>query len=478
MEKKLLILDDNLHVLDVLKEFFESDDLELILVSDSEEAIERVKTDHPNVVLIDMKMPKKSGLDVLREIKEIDPRICVIIMTGYLTTQNAIEAMKFGAYDYLTKPLDLNKLGPIIDKAFQTCSLTRRIRVVAEDSSTKEDESETDVMIGSSPEMIEIWKMVGKISESDATVLIQGESGTGKELLARLVYNNSKRKNKPFLSVNCAALPENLLESELFGHEKGAFTDAVRRHIGRFEQCNGGTIFLDEVAEMSLKNQAKMLRVLENQEIERVGGSEVIKIDVRIIAATNRSLINAVKENRFRLDLFYRLKVVTIFLPPLSERLNDIPLLVNHFIKKFCKENHKSEMKVSPDAMKLLLSYPWSGNIRELKNIINSAVVFSKEHVLLPDDLEHLLYGNEADKDFVNAQEDNSNKLTIKPLFEAMCLTKTDCFFDSFIAEVEKELFSLTMDKFNFNEVQAANFLNISRNTLRQRLKKFNLKKG
>jgi DNA-binding NtrC family response regulator len=475
MAKKLLILDDNLDVLEALKEFFEADNLELLLENDSEAAIERVKKEHPHVALIDITLPKKSGLDVLREIKEIDPRICVIIMTGNLTTQNAIEAMKHGAYDYLTKPLNLNQLENIISKAFQCSMLTRGIRIIAGDSPVKSDESETDVMIGSSPEMIEIWKMIGKIAESDATVLIQGDSGTGKELLARSIYNNSKRNNKPFLAVNCAALPENLLESELFGHEKGAFTDAVRRHIGRFEQCNGGTIFLDEIAEMSLKNQAKMLRVLENQEFERVGGTEVIKIDVRIITATNRSLINAVKEKRFRMDLFYRLKVVSIFLPPLRERLEDIPVLANHFIKKYCKENRKAEMKVSPAAMKFLISYPWAGNIRELKNVMNSAVVFSKVDTLFPDDLEPLLYGRNIREEVTSGNATSDYYATLKPLFEAMCLNNEERFFDSFIAEVEQAIFTLTMEKYNNNEVQAANFLSISRNTLRQRLKKFNL---
>jgi len=293
--------------------------------------------------------------------------------------------------------------------------------------------------------------------------------------LARSIYNNSKRNNKPFLAVNCAALPENLLESELFGHEKGAFTDAVRRHIGRFEQCNGGTIFLDEIAEMSLKNQAKMLRVLENQEFERVGGTEVVKIDVRIITATNRSLIHAVKEKRFRMDLFYRLKVVSIFLPPLRERLEDIPVLANHFIKKFYKENRKAEMKVSPAAMKILISYPWPGNIRELKNVMNSAVVFCKGDTLFPDDLEPLLFGRTISEEVTGGNATSEYYAALKPLFEAMCLNTEVRFFDSFIAEIEKALFTLTMEKFNKNEVQAANFLSISRNTLRQRLKKFNL---
>jgi DNA-binding NtrC family response regulator len=320
--------------------------------------------------------------------------------------------------------------------------------------------------------MVEIWKMVGKLSATDATVLIQGESGTGKELLARSIFSNSLRKDKPFLAVNCAALPETLLESELFGHEKGSFTDAVSRHIGRFEQCAGGTIFLDEISEISLKNQAKLLRVLENQEFERVGGNENIKADVRIIAASNRSLIQAVKGKSFRMDLFYRLKVVTIHLPLLRERPEDIPLLVDFFVKKFARENRKALMNVSPSAMKLLLSYPWTGNIRELKNIINSAIVFSRGNTLSSEDFEPLLFGSKN-----SGVEDTSSLSTpdfpapFKSLFDNLSRDNEGAVYERFIAEAEKTLFRLAMEKNMNNEVHAAKFLGISRNTLRQRLK-------
>ena len=474
MAKKLLILDDDRYILDALQDFFADQELELFLESDGESAIERVKTEHPDVALIDITLPKKSGLEVLREIKAIDPRVCVIIMTGYQTTQNAIEAMKHGAYDYLTKPMDFNHLETIVNKAFQSSLLTRGIRFQG-GASPAIDETDTDVMIGGSPEMIEIWKMVGKIADSDATVIVQGESGTGKELLARLIYNNSRRKNRPFLAVNCAALPENLLESELFGHEKGAFTDAVRRHVGRFEQCNGGTIFLDEIAEMSLKNQAKLLRVLESQEFERLGGEETIKVDVRIIAATNRSLVNAVKEKRFRLDLFYRLRVVTIFLPPLRERLEDIPVLVEHFARKYARANRKPLPKISPAAMKLLASSPWKGNIRELKNAINSAMVFSRGENLFPEDFTSLLNDSSPFEQGVPAASSRDNHHTLKALFESISLGNEGTVYERYIAEAEKAVICMTMEKFNNNQVHAAKFLGISRNTLRQRLAMFKL---
>ena len=241
--------------------------------------------------------------------------------------------------------------------------------------------------------------MVGKVADSDATVLIQGESGTGKELLARSIYNNSRRKNRSFLAVNCAALPEALLESELFGHEKGAFTDAHARRIGKFEQCNGGTIFLDEVGEMSLANQGKLLRVLENQEFERVGGNETIRVDVRLIAATNKSLVNSVKEKSFRMDLFYRLRVVNFFLPPLKDRIEDLPLLIELFIKKYSTKYGKNIQRIAPETLELLIGHPWEGNIRELKNVINSATVFCKGEVLLPEDLKSFLTAKAGLKD-------------------------------------------------------------------------------
>ena len=475
MANKLLIIDDESSILDMLGSFFADNDFELLLEKEADAALERARVERPNVALVDISLPNKSGLEVLRELKAMDPRICVIIMTGHLTTQNVIEAMKHGAFDYLTKPLNLKQLEVLVNKAFQTNFLTRGIRIIGGAMPARSNDLETDAMIGSSPEMIEIWKMVGTIAESDATVLIQGASGTGKELLARAIYNNSRRKNKPFFAVNCAALPENLLESELFGHEKGAFTDAIRLHIGRFEQCTGGTIFLDEIAEMSQKNQAKLLRVLENQEFERVGGTETIRVDVRIIAATNRSLIAAVKEKRFRLDLFYRLKVVTFHLPPLKERQEDIALLVNHFVKKFSRENNKSLLKASPTAIKVLLSYPWPGNIRELKNVINSAVVFSKGDTLFPEDFEPLLYGTNTMDD---AASDNSTLdcyAMIKPLFNSMAHSNDGTAYEGIISRVEESLIRLTMERYRNNQVHAAKFLGISRNMLRERLKKYEL---
>jgi two-component system nitrogen regulation response regulator GlnG len=469
MEKRLLVLDDDRAILNTLKDFFADKDLELTLERDCRVALERIKDDPPQVALIDITLPGKSGLEVLREIKGINPHVCVIMMTNSLLTQNAIESMIHGAYDYLTKPLDFNRLETVVNKAFQSSMLTREIRFF-DGAPTVNDSSGADIMIGSAPEMIEIWKMVGKIANSDATALIQGESGTGKELLARSIYSNSRRKNRPFMAINCAALPENLLESELFGHEKGAFTDAVRKHIGRFEQCNGGTIFLDEIAETSQQNQAKLLRVLENQDFERVGGNETIKVDVRIIAATNRSLITAVKEKRFRLDLFYRLRVISFFLPPLRERIEDIPVLVHHFVKKYAAECRKPMRGISPAAMKLLCAYQWEGNIRELKNVINSAVVFSRGDTLLPEDFDSLLNTQSTFAVGALPPRTHGPESLLESLFESVAAGKEGTVYGQFISMAEKTLIRMTMEKFNDNQVHAAKFLGIARNTLRQRL--------
>jgi two-component system nitrogen regulation response regulator GlnG len=478
MKYKLLILDDEQSILQMLKHVFQ-EEMELFLESDSNEALRRIATEHPSVAILDINLPGKSGLEVLKEAKKIDPGLAVIMTTGFGTTQTAIEAMKLGAYDYLTKPFDINKMHTIVKKALECNLLSRKVRYSREPESLSPGESDADIMIGSSPEMTEIWKMVGTVADSDATVLIQGDSGTGKELLARAIYNNSRRRNRSFLAVNCAALPEALLESELFGHEKGAFTDAHTRRIGKFEQCNGGTIFLDEIGEMSLANQGKLLRVIENQEFERVGGNETIKVDVRVISATNKSLVSAVKEKIFRIDLFYRLRVVSFYLPPLRERVEDIPLLVNLFLSKFSREYGKKIKGISPDALDLLIRHHWEGNIRELKNVINSAVVFSKSDILMPEDFESLLQPKAGGK--VSYQEGNSDDYytvfwnILEPMFERVCLKNRGTVYESINMGLEKALINMAMDKSSQNQVVAAKLLGISRNTLRDRLERYKI---
>jgi DNA-binding NtrC family response regulator len=321
--------------------------------------------------------------------------------------------------------------------------------------------------------------MVGKVAATDATVLIQGESGTGKELLARAIYSNSLRKNRPFMAVNCAAIPENLLESELFGHEKGAFTDAHTRRIGKFEQCNGATLFLDEIGDMSLANQGKLLRVLENQEFERVGGNETVKVNVRIIAATNKSLVTSVKEKIFRMDLFYRLRVVSFFLPPLRERVEDIPLLVNYFIKFFAQKYGKTCTRMTPEEMDLLVSQPWEGNIRELKNVIDSAMVMCKGGRLIQEDLAPFIQtgtgGLNQSQEYGNDDYYAFFRNILEPQFDRICLKNRGTVYSEINTGLEKALVQMAMEKSNHNQVLVAKMLGISRNTLRDRLERYNI---
>ncbi|MRR07355.1 MAG: sigma-54-dependent Fis family transcriptional regulator [Deltaproteobacteria bacterium] len=481
MKSKLLILDDDDAILQLLAAVFEDEEVELFLETDSEAAVKRVLSEHPNVAILDICLPKKSGLEVLREVKAIDPGLSVIMTTGYRTTQNAIEAMKHGAYEYLTKPFDIERLKGVFHKALECNLLNRKVRYAEISDQIDDAELEEDIMIGSSPQMIQIWKMVGKVAASDASILIQGPSGTGKELLARAIYNNSKRCDKTFLAVNCAALPENLLESELFGHEKGAFTDAHSRRIGKFEQCNGGTIFLDEIGEMSLSNQGKLLRVLENQEFERVGGNETIKVNVRVVAATNSSLVGAVKDKTFRLDLFYRLRVVSFYLPPLHERLEDLPLLVDLFVKKYSRQYEKRVKGVSPEALDLLMKHPWEGNIRELKNVINSVVLFCKGDVLLPEDFDSLLNVKtvlkKSELDLENGGDEYFSAFfeMLGPAFTDICKRENGSVYEKVTSGLEKALIQLALDKSNKNQVITSKLLGISRNTLRDRLERYSL---
>ena len=481
MKSRLLVIEDDPATLQLMKQVFESADMEVILEADGNSAERIVASQHPNAAIIDITLPGRSGLEILKAVKGVDSGIAVIMTSGHSSTQYAIEAMKCGAYDYLTKPLDIPKLRQVVAKALECNLLSRKVLYAKAAEVERIDDSSTDIMIGSSPEMIEIWKMVGKVAPTDATVLIQGESGTGKELLARAIYNNSRRMNRPFMAVNCAAIPENLLESELFGHEKGAFTDAHSRRIGKFEQCNGATLFLDEIGEMSLANQGKLLRVLESQSFERVGGNETIKVDVRIIAATNKSLVNAVKDKSFRIDLFYRLRVVSFFLPPLRDRIEDMPHLVNYFARRFALKYGKKNGGIAPEALEMMLTQKWEGNIRELKNVIDSATVMSKGELLLPEDIAPFVQAQEpAQRQRAGAAADNDDYYAIfrnllEPVFDRICQTDKGTVFDNVNSGLEKALVEMAMQKGKNNQVFASKLLGISRNTLRDRLEKFSI---
>src|SRR5215471_15464812 len=381
---KLLLIDDETDVQYSFQRIFDSPEIELTTASSGEEGLKLIPKVKPDLVLMDIRMGGINGLETLRRIRQMDSKLLVILMTAYGTTQTAIEAMKLGAYDYLLKPFDVVKLKEIVGNALKAAQDMRQI--VSYQPLLESEDYESGI-VGRSEVMQQVFKMIGQVAATDATALITGESGTGKELVARAIYHHSNRNSQPFLAVNCAAIPEQLLESELFGHERGAFTGATLQRIGKFEQCNGGTIFLDEIGDMTPATQTKILRVLQSGTFERVGGNLPIKVDVRIIAATNKPLEQAVAARQFREDLFYRLNVVRIHSPPLRERREDIRLLVNYFLSKFAKDQPGPPRSIAPVVLKALEKYHWPGNVRELENVVRRALVMAKGEAILLTDL-------------------------------------------------------------------------------------------
>src|SRR3954469_7112811 len=361
---KPLVVDDEPSILHFFRRAFPGPDVTLLTASSAAEGLAAVGRDRPDAVVLDINLGGESGLETFRRIHAADPKVPVIFITGHGTADTAIEAMRLGAYEYLLKPLELDHLTDLVDRAFE---ISRLMRVPATIPEEGEAEDTADAMIGRCPAMQGVYKQVGRVAPQDVTVLILGESGTGKELVARAIYHYSNRAQGPFLAINCAAIPETLLESELFGHEKGAFTGADRKRIGKFEQCNGGTLFLDEIGDMSPLTQTKILRVLQDQRFERLGGSETVQTDVRLIAATNYDLERMVAEGNFRSDLYYRLSIFTIRLPPLCERGEDLPLLVDYFVRRFNRELGKEVLRVAPATLEQLRKHNWPGNLRELQ---------------------------------------------------------------------------------------------------------------
>jgi two-component system nitrogen regulation response regulator GlnG len=388
----LLLIDDDPDLLpDQVAHVFPAPAHRVEIARTGSEALGRVTDIRPDVILLDLRLPDQSGLEVLKQLRQIDARIPVVLVTVVRSAESAIEAMRHGAYDYLLKPLDLQKLNRVIGEALKVARLMREPAVVA--GTPPDEELPGEAIIGSCPGMQEAYKSIGRVADQSFPVLITGESGTGKELVARAIYQHGPRAKAPFLALNCAAIPENLLESELFGHEKGAFTGADRRRIGKFEQCNGGTLFLDEIGDMPPATQAKMLRVLQEQTFERVGGDETIRTDVRLIAATHRDLKAWSEEGKFRPDLYYRLGVFTIHLPPLRERGDDLPLLISHFLRRLGRELGRDVREASPEALERLRAYSWPGNIREVQNVLKQALLRASGNVLLPAFIPESLRG-------------------------------------------------------------------------------------
>ncbi|HUL51604.1 MAG TPA: sigma-54 dependent transcriptional regulator, partial [Candidatus Nitrosotalea sp.] len=447
--------------------------------SSGEEGLRLIPKVKPDLVIMDVRMEGMSGLETLRRIRQIDSKLLVILMTAYGTTQTAIEAMKLGAYDYLLKPFDIPKLKQIVAAAFKTA---RDMKQVVSYQPLLETEDFDLGIIGRSEAMQSVFKLIGQLAGSDATALITGESGTGKELVARAIYHHSRRSGQPFLAINCAAIPENLLESELFGHEKGAFTGASGQRIGKFEQCDKGTIFLDEIGDMSPATQTKILRVLQSGTFERVGGSQSLKVDVRIIAATNKPLERAVASKEFREDLFYRLNVVRIHLPPLRERVEDIRLLVNYFLNKFAQSQKQTTKSISSDALEALEQYHWPGNVRELENVVQRATVVAKGEAILPADLPADVFKGGVSRGAIGADREVVASAAAEPT-DLASLARTlfnwarqDGRF-KVIPAVERALIIQALAETNGNQVRAASLLGITRATLRKRIEKFRIKK-
>src|SRR6202140_4871455 len=380
MPHLLLIDDDPALIQEQIRQAFPPPRYRVEMAGSGAEGIERVRAGPPEVVLLDLRLPDQSGLEVYQQIREMDARIPVIFVTLAKTADAAIEAMKQGAYDYLFKPLDLHQLRRVVGEALEVARRMREPAVLAE---TAADPDVDGAIVGSCPAMREVYKAIGRVAAQNVPVLITGESGTGKELVARAIYQHGPRAKAPFLALNCAAIPEQLLESELFGPEKGAFTGADRRRIGKFEQCHGGTLFLDEIGDMPLALQAKILRLLQEQSFERIGGNETVQTDVRLIAATHRDLKAWSDAGRFRPDLYYRLGVFTIHLPPLRERGDDLPLLVRHYLRRFSRELGREVREVAPEALERLRRCPWPGNIRELQSALKQALLQASGTILL-----------------------------------------------------------------------------------------------
>lgn len=451
--RSVLIVDDEVGARESLRMILKND-YEVFLARDAEEAFTKIKEHSPDVILLDIILPDLDGIKVLERIKKNDPDTIVIMITATKTVKTAVEAMKLGAYDYVTKPFDIDELRLIISRSLSTKALEQEVKYRREEM---EKSFNFENIIGKSKGMREIFKIVKQIADSKSTVLIMGESGTGKELISRAIHYNSNRKNFPFVTINCAAIPETLIESELFGHEKGAFTNAIERKLGRVEVAHQGTLFLDEIGELSLMTQAKILRFLEEKEFNRVGGSKTIKVDVRLITATNRDLSQLIKKGSFREDLYYRINVVPIVIPPLKDRKEDIPLLIEHFINKFNLENNKNVKGISKEALDLMMQYDWPGNVRELENLIERVIALTSNEYIQADEIPFSLK---------NIPKINGLKESI--LDGRVSFTQAE-------EEFEKEIILDALKRTNYVQSHAAQILGISRRILKYKMDKLGI---
>ena len=476
-EKSLvLVIDDDRTIRHMVTRSLDQIGCDVIEAEESQGGLAVVLDKSPDVVLLDIMLPKISGLDVFQHIREIDRKIPVIFITAGTDSATAIKAMQLGAFDYVTKPLDLPKLNTLVQSAIRS---RRLMNVPVAVEALESVEMQGDLFVGSSPQMMEVFKQVGRVATQDVTVLIRGESGSGKELVARAIYQYSNRSNEPFMAVNCAAIPDQLLESELFGHEKGSFTGADKRRIGKFEQCNGGTLFLDEIGDMTPLVQGKVLRLLQEQHFERVGGNETITTNVRIVTATNRDLEQMVEDGEYRGDLYYRLNGITINLPPLRERGEDLVKLIEYFFSKVRIELGKHEVVgISPDALEIYRKHSWPGNVRELQSVIRQSLLNTTGTVIVPDSIpdellddEPVIVNSTASPEVENENQVNIERFIKKRLEES----STDLYAET-LEVMEKLLLTQVLQHTEGNQTRASEILGITRGKIRDRIQSFGIK--
>jgi DNA-binding NtrC family response regulator len=460
---RMLVIDDDELILDSFQLGFSEPNYEVLTSRSAQEGFARFSAADPDVVLLDVRLPDLSGLEAFEQLHKCNPKTPIILMTGHGSASTAIEAMRLGAYEYVVKPFDVTAIGELIDGAIETSRMMRTPARMADEQQL--EDGSADLLVGKCPAMQEVYRSIGRVAAKDVTVLILGESGTGKEVVARAIYNYSPRVSGRFLAINCAAIPEQLLESELFGHEKGSFTGADRKRIGKFELCNEGTLFLDEIGDMTPLMQTKILRVLQDQQFERVGGNETIQTNARMIAATNRNLEQMIADGDFRSDLYYRLNVYTIHLPPLRERGEDLELLVRHFLNKFGRELDKHVTDVSPEAMQLLADYSWPGNIRELQSVVKHILLEATGPLIVPAFIPAFLRNKPA-ADSANKPHASSLTERTRERLDAGSMN----IYSEIVSQAERELFGEVLRSTGGNLSLSARRLGISRTTLRAKL--------
>jgi nitrogen regulation protein NR(I) len=466
---KILIVDDESSVRYSFRKLLGASEYKLFEAANYDEALSALQTHKPDLVLADIEMPGKSGLDLLKSIKELNPSIPVIVATAYGTSDRVIKAMKFGAYEYIEKPFDIPKLIALIEEALKTLQVMEKVEtgIEKEKPDRRKILEEEPKIIGESPAIKEVYKLIGRVAASDASILVTGESGTGKELVARAIHQYSERASKPFVALNCAAIPESLLESELFGFDKGAFTGAAKDKAGKFEDANGGTLFLDEIGDMDLALQAKLLRVLQEGRFERLGSSKTIQVDVRIITATNKNLESLIGKKLFREDLFYRIRVVSIALPPLRMRKEDIPILARHFLSRYAYETRTDNIGIHPQALEKMLEYSWPGNIRELENTMKRCMILAKGKVITAE-----LISNEFTSVNIPGQ---SQECGLDYYLTQSIIQKEGEILQLTTEALERDLIKWALEQTGGNQARAARMLGVSRVFMHERMEKFGI---